>query len=362
MNGIEWNNLPALNWLWLVFVLAILAAWTIAWRRRAIDLLVDRNLQQRIIAGASRVRPAVRSLLCLAALGCLVVALADPRAGRQEEEVTRRGADVMFVVDVSRSMLAEDATPSRLDRAKAFIDDAVRRMGGDRAGLVDFAGSAAMRTPLTLNYGALMRSVDDLTPKDSSRGGSMLGSAIETAVASFPTDSTAGRAIVVLTDGEDMDSNPVAAAAAAFKDHGIRVITVGIGDARDGGRIPVESKSAGTTGRTWLLYDGQEVWSKMDPSTLQEVADAGGGIFVPAGTAQIELGEVLERALGDLERKDFETTTVVLTSPQFQWLAGAALIMLVIEQLLPNRRGAISPSNARRQSAPQSGRLVEARS
>lgn len=334
MNGIEWNNLTALNWLWLVAVLAVLVGWTISWRRRAMGALIDTGLQQRIMVGMSRTRPAVRALLCLAALSCMVVALADPRAGRQEEQVTRRGADVMFVVDVSRSMLAEDATPSRLDRAKAFIDDAVRRMGGDRAGLVDFAGSAAMRTPLTLNYGALMRSVDDLTPKDSARGGSMLGAAIESAASSFPSDSTAGRAIVVLTDGEDMDSNPAAAAKAAFTQSGVRVITVGIGDSRDGGRIPVDGKD----GRTWLVHEGQEVWSKMDPSTLQEVADAGGGIFVPAGTAQIDLGEVLERALGDLERKDFETTTVVLTSPQFQWLAGAALLLLLIDLLIPNRR------------------------
>jgi len=348
MNGIEWNNLSALNWLWLVALLAVLVVWTIAWRRRAMDALIEQGLQQRIIAGISRIRPAVRSLLCLAALVCIVVALADPRAGRQEEEVTRRGADVMFVVDVSRSMLAEDATPSRLDRAKAFIDDAVRRMGGDRAGLVDFAGSAAMRTPLTLNYGALMASVDDLTPKDSARGGSMLGAAIETAASSFPSDSTAGRAIVVLTDGEDMDSNPAAAAKAAFEQDGIRVITVGIGDPRDGGRIPVDGKS----GRTWLVYEGQEVWSKMDPATLQEVADAGGGIFVPAGTAQVDLGEVLERALGDLERKDFETTTVVLTSPQFQWLAGAALLLLLIELLLPNHRTVSVVAPKARRSVP----------
>jgi len=348
MNGIEWNNLSALNWLWLVALLAVLVVWTIAWRRRAMDALIEQGLQQRIIAGISRIRPAVRSLLCLAALVCIVVALADPRAGRQEEEVTRRGADVMFVVDVSRSMLAEDATPSRLDRAKAFIDDAVRRMGGDRAGLVDFAGSAAMRTPLTLNYGALMASVDDLTPKDSARGGSMLGAAIETAASSFPSDSTAGRAIVVLTDGEDMDSNPAAAAKAAFEQDGIRVITVGIGDPRDGGRIPVDGKS----GQTWLVYEGQEVWSKMDPATLQEVADAGGGIFVPAGTAQVDLGEVLERALGDLERKNFETTTVVLTSPQFQWLAGAALLLLLIELLLPNHRTVSVVAPKARRSVP----------
>ncbi len=327
---LEYNNLSALHWLWLIAVLAGTAIWTVAWRRRAARALADARMLDAIAPNFSLWRPALRSGLVLAAMVALVAALADPRVGSETEEIRRRGADVMFVVDVSRSMLAEDATPDRLRRAKSFIEDAVSRMAGDRIGLVDFAGVAALRTPLTLNYGAFMTSVDDLEPKDAARGGSMLGGALEVAAESFPSDSTAGRAIVVLTDGEDMGSDPVAVAKEIFESQGIRITTVGIGDARDGGRIPIEEGAQ----RRWLVHDGEEVWSKMDPTVLQEVAQNAGGIFVPAGTAQVDLGEILQRSMADLERGEFETSTLRRTIPRFQWPAGLALLLLVIECLI----------------------------
>lgn len=333
---IEFNNLSALNWMWLVTALAIIACMAVAWRRRAMRTMIDAALLDRIAPGFSTWRPAIRFALVILAMIALVTAMSDPRWGKETEEIKRRGADVMFVVDVSRSMLAEDATPSRLGRAKTFIDDAVRQMAGDRVGLVDFAGVAAMRTPLTLNYGALMTSVDDLQPKDAVRGGSLLGDAIRVAAESFSSDATAGRALVILTDGEDMGSDPVGAAKEIYEKQGIRIVTVGLGDSRDGGRIPVDIDGQ----RTWLVHDGQEVWSKMDPNTLREIAQNAGGIFVQAGTAQVDLGEILQRAFVDLERGEFETSTIQRAIPRFQWPAGVALILLVMECLIPDRKSA----------------------
>ncbi len=336
----DFNNLTALHWLWLVGAMTLVAMAAVAWRRKALNRLIDHPLQARVAPTHSRLRPILRASLVIAAMVAVVAALTDPRAGKQTEEVTRSGADVMFVVDVSRSMLAEDTTPNRLARAKLFIDDALRELGGDRVGLIDFAGVAAMRTPLTLNYGAMMASVDDLEPKDALRGGSMLGDAIKLAGLSFPSDSNAGRAIVVLSDGEDMGSDPVAAAKEIYGSKGVRVVTVGIGDTRDGGRIPVDRNGE----RTWLVHDGQEVWSKMDPVTLREVAAAGGGIYVPAGTAHVDLGEVLAQGLSDLERAEGESTTITTTIPQYQWPAGVALVLLVAECLVPDRRKAPKPA------------------
>ena len=331
---IEYNNLSALNWMWLVAALAIIASMAVAWRRRALRTMIDANLLSKIAPEFSIWRPALRFALILFALIAVVAAMIDPRWGTESEEIKRRGADVMFVVDVSRSMLAEDATPNRLSRAKVFIDDALRQMAGDRVGLVDFAGVAAMRTPLTLNYGAFMTSVDDLRPKDAVRGGSMLGDAIRVAAESFSSDATAGRAIVILTDGEDMGSDPIAAAKEIFEKQGIRIVTVGIGDSRDGGRIPVENDGD----RTWMVHDGQEVWSKMDANTLRDIAQSGGGLFVPAGTSQVDLGDILQRSFSDLERGEFETSTIQRSIPRFQWPAGFALILLVLECLIPDRK------------------------
>ena len=328
---LTFDNPSGMLWLVAAAAVAVLGIGAALWRRRASARLADAALLQRIAPGLSLSRGVWRAMLLGGAASCLAVALMDPRANEQTEELTRRGADVMFVVDVSRSMLAEDATPNRLERARTFISDAIDAMGGDRAGLIDFAGVAALRAPLTLNYDALKSAVDGLEPKDSRRGGSMLGDAIRLATESFPTDD-AGHAIVILSDGEDMGSDPVDAAKDAAE-KGIRIITVGIGDPREGARIPV---GEGPNQR-FLVHEGEEVWSRMDSATLRDVSDATGGLFVPAGTAQVELGEILTRSLCDLERTEGESSVAKTTAPLFQWPAALALALLVIESMISAR-------------------------
>ncbi len=328
---LTFDNPSGILWMIAAVAVTLLGIGVALWRRRAAARFADASLLPRIAPALSLSRGIWRATLLGGAASCLAVAMMDPRAAEQTEELTRRGADVMFVVDVSRSMLAEDATPSRLERARTFISDAIDAMGGDRAGLIDFAGVAAVRAPLTLNYDALKAAVDGLEPKDSRRGGSMLGDAIRLAADSFPTDD-AGHAIVILSDGEDMGSDPVDAARDAAE-RGIRIITVGIGDPREGARIPVGDGPA----RRFLVHEGEEVWSRMDAATLRDVADATGGLFVPAGTAQVELGEILARSLGDLERTEGDSSVAKTTAPLFQWPAGLALALLVIESMISAR-------------------------
>jgi Ca-activated chloride channel family protein len=345
---ITFDNPAGLLWLIAAAAITMLGVGTALWRRRAATRFADAALVDRIAPGLSLSRGMWRAVLLGGAACCLSVALMDPRAAEQTEEVTRRGADVMFVVDVSRSMLAEDASPNRLERARTFISDAIDAMGGDRAGLIDFAGVAAVRAPLTLNYDALKAAVDGLEPKDSRRGGSMLGDAIRLAAESFPTDD-AGHAIVILSDGEDMGSDPVDAAKESAE-RGIRIITVGIGDPREGARIPVGDGP----NRRFLVHDGEEVWSRMDAATLRDVADATGGLYVPAGTAQVELGEILTRTFNDLERTEGDSSVARTTAPLFQWPAGLALALLVIESMVSARA---RRSNLARDTAARAARV-----
>lgn len=321
----------AIHWLWLVALTAALAVVGLRRRRRLLCLLAEHPLLSRLAPSLDLSRAWWRAGLSTLGLAALTLALMDPRWGMEVEQVQRRGLDVMFVVDVSRSMLARDATPSRLERAKQFVSDAIDSLGGDRVGLVDFAGVAAVRTPLTLNHAALRQAVQELSPKASSRGGSMLGDAIRLAARSFPGAGIGSRAIIVLTDGEDMGSGPAEAAKAAFEEHEARVFTIGLGDARDGARIPVANGQ-------FLVHDGQEVWSKMSPDTLRAVADAGGGAFIQAGTAQVDMASVCQDALGGLDRVDQQSSTVKRQTPRFQWFAGAALLLLALESLITDRR------------------------
>ena len=319
---------------WLALGAAMLMVIGLRRRRRLLALVAASPLLARLAPNLDLSRAWIRAALAALALVALTLALMDPRWGMQVEQVQRRGLDAIFVLDVSRSMLAGDATPSRLERAKQFVIDASEALEGDRVGLVDFAGTAALRVPLTLNYAAFRQAVQNLEPKGATRGGSMLGEAIRMAANSFPAADKGARAVIVLTDGEDMGSEPAKAAATALEELGVRVFTVGIGDTREGARIPL----TGTDGqRRYLVHDGQEVWSKMNPDTLREIAQAGGGAFVPAGTAQIDMAAVYRDSLAGLDRVDQESSLVKRQTPRFQWFAGAALLLLVAESLITDR-------------------------
>lgn len=326
----------AFHWIWLALGAALLVWFAYRGRRRAAARWADAPLFARIAPRASVWRPVVRGVLVVLTLAALALAMVDPRAGSTTEEVRRRGIDVYFVVDVSRSMLAEDVAPNRLDRSKQLVLDTLDRLGGDRAGLIAFAGTSSIRSPLTLNYGALRLAVNELAPQDADRGGSLLGDAIRLAADSFTDEVKSGKAIVVLSDGEDMESFPVEAARKAYADRGIRVYTIGLGDSRDGARIPALVDGQ----RSWLVHEGQEVWSKMDPSLLTETALAGGGAFVPAGTTHVDMAEVWDATVDAVGRRDFETQLVTRAAPQFGWFVMLALGLLIAEWLVPGARAA----------------------
>jgi Ca-activated chloride channel family protein len=327
MNAFEFASPSSLHWLWAVAAALGLAWWAHAARKRAVRRFADSPLFAQL---APRARPKALLAVALAsaaAMASLAVALGDPRSGDREAEVQRKGIDVMFVVDVSRSMLADDVAPNRLGRAKQFINDALDSLAGDRAGLIAFAGTPTLKSPLTLNYGAFRLAVNELAPQSSVRGGSLLGDAIRMAADAFTDDTQGGKAIVVLTDGEDMESFPVEAAKKAFSDKGIRTYTIGIGDSHEGSRIPIAAGRDGTA-TTYLTFDGQEVWSKMNPTLLTEVALAGGGAFIPAGVAQVDMADVYDATVAAVGRKTFDTQATRRPIAQFQWPAALALLFL----------------------------------
>jgi Ca-activated chloride channel family protein len=336
MSDFHFVHPALLSLAWLILALALVAAWAFARRARQLRRFADDAVIDRIAPGSSRFRPVMKAGLAIGALIALVFAGMDPRWGVRYEEIQRRGMDVFFVVDVSRSMLAEDAGPNRLERAKQAIADAVDELAGDRAGIISFAGDSQIESPLTLNYRSLKLALDDVDARNSSRGGSMLGDAIRLAASSFTSEEAGGKAIVILSDGEDQQSMPVEMAESALAEQGIRVYTVGIGDDAEGARIPILVNGR----RSWLTHDGQQVWTKMEPSTLEATALAGEGAFIPAGTKQFDLGRIFNEVVAADQRADLESTEIRITTPRFQWLAGLALILLLADILVPTRRRA----------------------
>jgi Ca-activated chloride channel family protein len=330
---IRFNHLESLNWLWAVLVVAVLVILAFKARKRVLARLATSNLTARLTRTTSLVRKRVRAVLLLLALVLTVFALLDPRWGVRYKEVQQQGIDVFFVLDTSRSMLAEDVRPNRLDRAKQYIEDVLETVGGDRVGLVTFAGQARVNVPLTLDYGAMRLSLDEVNPQEGRRGGSMAGDAIRLAMDSFTDEVEDHKAIIMLTDGEDMGSYPVEAATKAA-DLGIRIYTVGLGDTVDGGRIPVGE--AGT--RTFLTHDGREVWSKMDAELLSEVALAGDGAYIPAGTSNLELNEIYQDVIAGGAGRDLEIARIEEHVPRYQWFAALALLLVLIDAFMTDRR------------------------
>ena len=269
---------------WLYLILPLAAAWLALSlysrrrRRRAAEAFVAQAMWSRILPPDSRGRFWVKLLLRETAVVTGLVALAGPRFGTQYEDVIPRGSDLYVLIDVSRSMLAEDVPPSRLGRAKADVAALVSRLDGERVGLIAFAGQAVVKCPLTVDYDAFRRSLDELDPASAPRGGTAIGDAIRKALEVFQAQADRDQAILLITDGDDQQSYPLEAAAVAAERH-VTIFTVGLGDADHGARIP-----QGAASKLYVEYQGQQVWSKLDGSLLKEIALKTSGVYVPVGT------------------------------------------------------------------------------
>ncbi len=325
--SLQFLHLDAIVWLWAVIVAGIVAGAAIGWRRRIWRKLATAPMRDQLRASTGKTRHGMRSVMVVTALALLVVALMDPRWGVQYTPVAQRNIDVMFVLDTSRSMKAGDLAPSRLTRARQYIEDVLDHAAGDRVGLVSFAGTSQLDVPLTRDTTAMTLALDAIDVRGGREGGSLLGYAIRLATESFPEDD-ATKAIIVLSDGEDMGSRPVEAAATAAQ-HGARIWTVGLGDPDQGARIPVDVDGE----RLFLTHNGEEVWSIMDPDTLTAVAEAGEGTFIPSGTANVDLGEVYDAVIAPAAGRRTSSAMIERPIPRYHWFVVPALILLIIEWL-----------------------------
>lgn len=332
---IQFGNLLQLSWLWLVLIVAVVLVMSMIARRRAMKKFATSNLVQRLFPNSAAHRLILKSLVTVAAMCLLVIGLIDVRWGKTWREVPQKGIDVVFALDVSRSMLASDVSPNRLERAKQQIKDMVDEMAGDRVGLVVFAGDAKQLVPLTKHYHDFKNALDEVGVYNVDRGGSQLGDAIQMAADCFLDKTDDHKAIVVLTDGEDQESDPVAAAQQVHAVTGVRIFTVGLGDRKQGARVPANGSSA--NGK-FLEYQGQQVWSKLNSSILEQVALATDGAYVPAETKSVDMADVYHQYVANVEQQDFETARINSYVPRYQIFVGIALALILLEVFWPQRR------------------------
>jgi Ca-activated chloride channel homolog len=337
----------------LLVLLALLPALALLWvreermRTRKLAALVDAGLLSAMVSPASPARRALRRGLALLGLALLLVALAGPRIGSRTILLPQKGLDVLFVIDVSRSMRARDVLPDRLERAKAEIGSVIDRLVEHRVGVVAFAGSAFVQCPLTTDKEAVRLFLNALNPDTVPQGGTSIGAGLEVALNALRAEAEAlgghkpaGRVVVVITDGEDHEGG-LEEVAKSLREEGVQVLLVGVGSTL-GEPIPVTdtSNNAPSTGSvTGYMKDrtGNTVMTRMNPQVLTEVAGLVGGTFID-GTNEPDLGlRELEARVATLEKRDLEARTHVEHEDRTTAFLLGALLLLWLCAIVPER-------------------------
>ncbi|MCL4221716.1 MAG: VWA domain-containing protein [Phycisphaerales bacterium] len=336
-------HLGAPEWIhamWLAPAAVLASVHALGAQRRARLRFADDAMRDAIMPPPRILASGVKIALLALGMAGLVIALTQPQWNKREIPVTRRGREVVFVVDVSRSMLATDLAPNRLERAKLWIRDLTSVLEGDSVGLVAFAGASVVKCPLTRDIGFFELALEELTPATAPRGGTMIGDAIRKAVTHVFELSPRGkpeaggfRDLVLITDGEDQGSLPVAAAETAAA-AGVRIIAIGLGSDTQGSLVPDPDRPG-----QFLTYEGEPVRSMLDSKTLADVAKATpGGVFLNVGTGNIALDEVYRDLIRSAEQTTLETSSVTEYQQMFWIFLAIGLACLFVEPVLEDQR------------------------
>ena len=312
----------------LIPVFFIIQAVILKLRRRRIRKFGDEALVSKLMPSYSKSKVWVRLVLFSIGFFFFVIGLSRPQIGAKLKEHETKGAEIMIVLDVSNSMLAEDYSPNRLERAKLAISRIVDKLRDDRIGLILFAGDSFVQLPITTDYVSAKMFLNSITTDSVPVQGTAIGDAINTAMRSFSVQSEKSRAIIVITDGENHEDDPVAAAQQAAE-LGVRVYTIGVGSP-EGKPIPMDGE---------LLKDknGEIVVTRLDEKVLQDVAQAGNGVYVRAGNSEFGLNPVIDN-IRKLEDERYSSIVFEEFDEQFMYFLGIALFFFLLEMLIGDRR------------------------
>lgn len=321
------------TYLYLLLLLPFLAAFYLYSnyrRRKAIRKFGDPVLMAQLMPDVSKYRPDVKFWLVFAAIGLFAVLLARPQFGSKLETVKRQGVEVMIALDISNSMLAQDVQPSRLEKAKRLVAQLVDKMENDKVGMIVFAGDAFTQLPITSDYISAKMFLESINPSLISKQGTAIGAAINLATRSFTPQERVGRAVIVITDGENHEGGAVEAAKAAAE-KGIQVSVLGVG-MPDGAPIPVEGTNDFRRDR-----DGNVVVTRLNEQMCQEIAQAGDGIYVRVDNSNAAQ-KVIAQEINKMAKADVETQVYTEFNEQFQAVAWIILLLLLAEMLILERK------------------------
>lgn len=323
-------------YLWLLLLIpAVLLLYLVfrVWQKRARSKFAKPELLSYLSPNRSSFKPFLKILFIVFALAGLVLGLVNPKIGSQLETVKREGVDIVFAVDVSKSMEAEDIAPNRLEKSKQLVRQIIGNLGSDRVGIIAYAGSAFPQLPITTDYGSAEMFLEGLNTDMISSQGTAIGDAIDLATGFFDDNQQTNRVMFILSDGEDHGGN-IKDMARQAAEAGIRIYTIGIGTTK-GGPIPI--KRNGVIQNYKKDNQGETVITKLDPSILQEIAEEANGEYID-GSVTAEVTEKVQEELLTIEKTEFEAKQFADYKSQFQWFVGLAILLLLLDVFMLERK------------------------
>jgi len=323
-------------WFWTLLVIPViilLFAWLQFWRRSTQKKFADSTLLKRLSPNQSLFKSVLKVVVLCCAFACLSLALVNPKIGTKLETIRSEGVDIVFAVDVSKSMLAEDIAPNRLEKSKQLVTQIVNSLVSDRIGIIAYAGKAFPQLPITTDYASAKMFLQNMNTDMLSSQGTAISEAIQLSKTYFDNEDQANRVLIIISDGEDHDGEALNIAEEAAE-QGIRILTVGVGNTK-GGPIPI--KRNGVVLNYKKDNQGETVITRLDESTLKEIAAEANGVYIN-GSNTTEVVETIKGELDKMDKQEFESKQIADFKDQFQWFLAFGILLLFIDIFFLERK------------------------
>ena len=325
-------------WFWAFLLIPILLVMFLVlqiWKRKVQNKFANQDILKRLSPNRSLFKSVLKiAVLCLA-FASLTMALVNPKIGSKLETVKREGVDIVFAVDVSKSMLAEDIAPNRLDKSKQLVTQIINNLASDRVGIIAYAGKAFPQLPITTDYGSAKMFLNNMNTDMMSSQGTAINEAIELAKTYYDDDQQTNRVLVIISDGED-HSEAAATVAKEAAEAGIRIFTIGVGSEKGG---PIPLKRNGVILNYKKDGQGETVITKLNEDTLKDIAEEANGVYINGNNTE-KVVEDIRDILNKMDKTEFESKQFAAYESQFQWFLGLGILLLFLDIFLLERKTA----------------------
>ena len=326
-------------WFWTLVIIPVIILLFLVlqlWKYKAQNKFADKQLLKRLSPNRSVFKAILKVVVLSLAFLCLTIALVNPKIGTKLETVKREGVDIVFAIDVSKSMLAEDIAPNRLEKSKQLVTQIINNLASDRVGIIAYAGRAFPQLPITTDYASAKMFLQSMNTDMLSSQGTAINEAIKLARTYFDNEEQTNRVLIIISDGEDHSEEAAAVAEQAHNEEGIRIFTIGVGDVKGG---PIPEKRNGIVLNYKKDSQGETVITKLNEETLKSIAAEANGAFIN-GKNTANVVENIREILNTMDKTEFEAKQFADFKDQFQWFLGFGIFLLLLDIFLLERKTA----------------------